>query len=45
MTEPSPAVRGEASVSVQRLTPTTICSPASIRRTRSVLLSTSARFM
>ena len=43
--EPSPVESGEASVSVQRLTPTTICSPDSMRRTRSVLLSTSACFM
>ena len=43
--EPSPVESGDASVSVQRLTPTTICSPDSIRRTRSVLLSTRACFM
>ena len=40
-----PPASGDGSVSVQRLTPTTICSPASMRRSRSVLLSTRQRFM
>ncbi len=40
-----PVDSGEASVSVQRLTPTTTCSPDSILPRRSLLLSTRERFM
>ena len=43
--EPSPAASGDGSVSVKRLTPTTICSPRSIASTRRALLSTSWDFM
>ena len=42
---PAPAASGDGSVSAQRLTPTTTCSPNSTLRSRSVLLSTSARFI
>ena len=37
---PSSAVSGEGAVSVKQLTPTTCCSPLSIRRTRSAWLRT-----
>ena len=43
--EPSPVDSGDASVSMNLLTPTTICSPRSIDSSRAVLLSTSFDFM
>ena len=43
--EPSPVERGDASVSIYLLTPTTTCSPRSIASTRFELLSTSCAFM
>ena len=43
--ELSPADSGEGSVSVQRLTPTTVMSPVSMRRARSALEATSWAFM
>jgi hypothetical protein len=43
--ELSPAESGEASVSVQRLTPTTVMSPVSTERTRLAFEPTSSVFM
>jgi hypothetical protein len=43
--ELSPADNGDASVSVQRLTPTTVMSPVSTERTRLALEPTSSVFM
>jgi len=40
----SSLVRGEGAVSVKQFTPTTFCSPASMRRTRSDWLRTRRRF-